>query len=257
MNESRLPRTQHGPSRKRCRHPARRSDLTNANGKHPPIRRASSPQRGSRVASCQAGTNAQTAARLSAKHRQTQRPAPHLQPPACACGLLQTGRVPDRSAGRRGWSGKHPLQTPYGHPLTARQSSASACQSEVRARCGFVPYLRRVMARGSGSGSSAATIGSGQRSGVLADYSRTELCKLLTYRQRDAADPPSGTHADTPGHASVRTAVRTGRKRPFRRPDGRLGCSPCKSYFWLGSAKTRALSPGAPRPIRTRSWFRR
>jgi hypothetical protein len=33
-----------------------------------------------------------------------------------------------------------------------------------------------------------ATLGPGQRSGVLADYSRAELCKLLAYRQRDAAD---------------------------------------------------------------------
>ena len=32
-----------------------------------------------------------------------------------------------------------------------------------------------------------ATLGPGQRSGVLADYSRAELCKLLAYRQRDAA----------------------------------------------------------------------
>lgn len=31
-----------------------------------------------------------------------------------------------------------------------------------------------------------ATLGPGQRSGVLADYSRAELCKLLAYRQKDA-----------------------------------------------------------------------
>ena len=31
-----------------------------------------------------------------------------------------------------------------------------------------------------------STLGPGQRSGVLADYSRAELCKLLGYRQRDA-----------------------------------------------------------------------
>lgn len=33
-----------------------------------------------------------------------------------------------------------------------------------------------------------ATLGPGQRSGILADYSRGELCKLLGYRQRDATD---------------------------------------------------------------------